>query len=237
MRYELFYWPGIQGRGEFVRLTLEEAGADYADVCRGKAGTEAMFRLMKAGAGNKTPPFAPPFLKAGKQLIAHTANILFWLGPRHGLAPKADPARLWLHQLQLTATDFVKEIHDTHHPVGSFYYYEDQKPEAVRFAEQFRGERAPKYLGYFESVAKAGGGPYLTGRRLTYVDLSMFQLVAGLRYAFPKAMKRLEKKTPRLIDIHDRVSARPNVKAYLASPRRIPFNEHGIFRRYPELDE
>lgn len=236
MRYDLYYWPGIQGRGEFVRLALEEAGADYTDVCRGKAGTDAMFRLMKAGARNRTPPFAPPFLKAGKQLISHTANILFWLGPRHGLAPKADPARLSLHQLQLTATDFVKEIHDTHHPVGSSYYYEDQKPESLRFAEQFRGERAPKYLGYFEGVAKAGGGPYLTGRRLTYVDLSMFQLVAGLRYAFPKAMRRLEKKTPRLVDIHDRVRERPNIKAYLASPRRIPFNEHGIFRRYPELD-
>ena len=34
MRYELYYWPSIQGRGEFIRLTLEEAGADYVDVAR-----------------------------------------------------------------------------------------------------------------------------------------------------------------------------------------------------------
>jgi glutathione S-transferase len=239
MRYDFYYWPGIQGRGEFVRLALEEAGASYDDVCRGNGksgGIDAMFRLMKASAANKTPPFAPPFLKAGKQIISHTANILFWLGGRHGLAPKADAARLWVHQLQLTITDFAKEIHDTHHPVGSSYYYEDQKPEALRFAEQFRNERAPKYLGYLESVTKAGGGPYVTGRRLTYVDLSVFQLVSGLRYAFPRGMKGLEKKTPRLVAIHDSVSERPNIKAYLASPRRIAFNENGIFRRYPELD-
>jgi glutathione S-transferase len=236
MRYDFYYWPGIQGRGEFVRLALEEAGASYDDVCRGKGGTEAMFRLMKASASNKTPPFAPPFLKAGKLTVSHVAAILHWLGPRHGLAPKSDAGRLWLHQLQLTITDFAKEIHDTHHPVGSSYYYEDQKPEALRFADQFRNERAPKYLGYLESVTKANGGPYVAGRRLTYIDLSVFQLVAGLRYAFPRAMKDLEKKTPRLAEIHDRVRERPNIKAYLASPRRIAFNENGIFRRYTELD-
>ena len=236
MRYDFYYWPGIQGRGEFVRLALEEAGAGYDDVCRGNGGTEAMFRLMKASASNKTPPFAPPFLKAGKLTVSHVAAILHWLAPRHGLAPKSDAGRLWLHQLQLTITDFAKEIHDTHHPVGSSYYYEDQKPEALRFAEQFRNERAPKYLGYLEGVAKVAGGPYVTGRRLTYVDLSVFQLIAGLRYAFPQAMKGIGKKTPRLVAIHDRVSARPNIAAYLASPRRIAFNENGIFRRYPELD-
>ena len=35
MVYELHYWPRIQGRGEFVRLALEQAGAEYVDVARG----------------------------------------------------------------------------------------------------------------------------------------------------------------------------------------------------------
>lgn len=236
MRYELYYWPTIQGRGEFVRLALEEARASYTDVARGEAGVDAMLGLMKATAANPRPPFAPPFLAAGKLLLSHTANILFWLGPRHDLAPKAENSRLWLHQLQLTVTDFVKEIHDTHHPVGSSLYYEDQKAESQRVAAQFRDLRAPKYLGYLEAATKAAGGPFVTGRRLTYVDLSVFQLVAGLRYAFPKAMKRFERKIPRLVEIQDRVRERPNIAGYLASPRRIAFNEHGVFRRYPELD-
>lgn len=234
MRYELYYWPGIQGRGEFVRLALEEAGANYVDAAR-EHGTGAMMRMM-AGEGVKTPPFAPPFLKAGKLVIAQVANILLYLGPRHGLAPKPEAGRLWVHQLQLTVTDFVKEIHDTHHPIASSLYYEDQKPEAKRFTGHHIEERVPKYLGYFETVIRTSGGPFLTGRRLTYADLSMFQLVAGLRYAFPKAMMRIEKKVPRLVEVHDRVAARPNIRRYLESERRIPFNESGIFRHYPELD-
>jgi glutathione S-transferase len=234
MRYELYYWPGIQGRGEFVRLALEEAGADYVDAAR-EHGTGAMMRMM-TGEGVKTPPFAPPFLKAGKLVIAQVANILLYLGPRHGLAPKPEAGRLWVHQLQLTVTDFVKEIHDTHHPIASSLYYEDQKPEAKRFTGHQLEERVPKYLGYFEKVIGVSGGPFLTGRRLTYADLSMFQLVAGLRYAFPKAMTRIEKKVPRLVAVHDRVAARPNIGRYLESERRIPFNESGIFRHYPELD-
>ncbi|MDI3468275.1 MAG: Glutathione S-transferase [Pseudolabrys sp.] len=234
MRYELYYWPGIQGRGEFVRLALEEAGANYVDAAR-ERGTGAMMRMM-AGEGVKTPPFAPPFLKAGKLVIAQVANILLYLGPRHGLAPKPEAGRLWVHQLQLTVTDFVKEIHDTHHPIASSLYYEDQKPEAKRFTGHYIEERVPKYLGYFETVIRTSGGPFLTGRRLTYADLSMFQLVAGLRYAFPKAMTRIEKKVPRLVEVHDRVAARPNIRRYLESERRIPFNESGIFRHYPELD-
>jgi glutathione S-transferase len=234
MRYELYYWPGLQGRGEFVRLALEEAGASYVDVAR-EHGTGTMMRMM-AGEGVKTPPFAPPFLKAGKLVIAQVANILLYLGPRHGLAPKAEVGRLWVHQLQLTVTDFVKEIHDTHHPIASSLYYEDQKPEAKRFTGHHLGERVPKYLGYFEKVIEKSGGPFLTGRRLTYADLSMFQIVAGLRYAFPKAMTRIEKKVPRLVGVHDRVASRPNIRRYLESERRIPFNESGIFRHYPELD-
>ena len=232
MKYELYYWPGIQGRGEYVRLALEEAGADYADVAR-ERGTSAMMRMMEDG---RTPPFAPPFLKAGKLLIGQTANILLYLGVRHGLAPKSEAPRLFVHQLQLTVTDFVLEIHDTHHPLGPSLYYEDQRQPAKKRTEEFWKERVLKYLGYFERLLERSGGAYLTGRRLTYMDLSLFQIVAGLRYAFPKRMKAFEGEIPGLVDLHDRVAARPNIKAYLASDRRIAFNEDGIFRRYKELD-
>src|SRR5690349_4707597 len=129
MRYELYYWPSIQGRGEFVRLALEEAGADYVDIARrtGKGfGLPAMNRYIAGGKPAPTP-FAPPFLKAGKLVIGQTANILYYLGPRHGLAPKAEPARLWINQVQLTIADFVAEIHDTHHPIVNSLYYHQQK--------------------------------------------------------------------------------------------------------------
>lgn len=234
MRYQLFYWPGIQGRGEFVRLALEDAGAAYEDVAREKGGMDAMMAMMK---GEKKPPFAPPFLKSGKIVIAQVANILFYLGPRLKLAPKEEGARLWLNALQLTVTDFVKEVHDTHHPVGTGLYYEDQKPEARRYADGFLDERAPKYLGYFERVIEHSGGPFLLGRRISYADLSLFQLVEGMRYAFPKGMKRIERKISKVVAVHDRVAGRPGIEAYLQSPRRIAFNEDGIFRRYPELDK
>lgn len=234
MRYQLFYWPEIQGRGEFVRLALEDAGAAYDDVARKAGGMDRMFAMMSGR--DKHPPFAPPFLKAGKLVIAQVASILFFLGPRLKLSPRDEAGRLWLHQLQLTVTDFVKEIHDTHHPVSSGLYYEDQKPEAKRYTGNFLDERAPKYLGYFESVLKKSGGPYLLGRKATYIDLSMFQLIEGLRYAFPKAANVFERDVPGLIFIRDKVASRPGIKAYLASPRRIAFNEMGIFRRYPELD-
>jgi glutathione S-transferase len=232
MRYELYYWPGIQGRGEYVRLALEEAGADYADVAR-ERGRGAMMKMMEAHSG--TPPFVPPFLKAGRLVIGQTANILLYLGSRHGLAPKAEAGRLWVHQLQLTVTDLVLEIHDTHHPLGPTLYYEDQRSPAKRRTEEFWNERVPKYLGYFERLLE-GRGAYLTGRRLTYIDLSLFQIVDGLRYAFPKRMKAFERAIPGLVGLHDRVAARPNIKAYLASDRRIAFNEDGIFRHYKELD-
>ena len=234
MRYELYYWPGIQGRGEFVRLALEQAGADYLDVARTAHGTSAMMRMVEARSG--TVPFAPPFLKAGKLVIGQTANILQYLGPRHGLSPKTEPARLWLHQLQLTVADFVLEVHDTHHPLGPSLYYEDQRNEAKRRTREFWSERAPKYLGYFERLREGNGGVFLTGRKLTYVDLSLFQIVEGLRYAFPGRMKAFERRIPGLVDLHDRVAQRPNLKAYLASKRRIPFNEEGLFRHYSELD-
>ena len=234
MRYQLYYWPTIQGRGEYVRLALEEAGAAYTDVARSGNGMAAMMKMV--GAGKGVPPFAPPFLKAGNLVISHTANILLYLGSRHGLAPKAEAGKLAVHALQLTITDFVLEVHDTHHPLGPSLYYEEQKAPAKKRTEEFWKDRVPKYLGYFEDLLGANGGAYVTGRRLTYVDLSLFQIVAGLRYAFPKRMKAFERQIPGLIALHDRVAARPNISAYLASDRRIAFNEEGIFRRYKALD-
>jgi glutathione S-transferase len=238
MRYELHYWPSIQGRGEFVRLALEAVGADYVDVARRRgAGLDAMQRLLD-GKTVAHLPFAPPFLRAGKLLIGQTANILLYLGSRHGLAPANEAGRLWAHQLQLTIADLVVEAHDTHHPIASGLYYEDQRPQAKRRAGDFLTSRAPKYLGYFERVLaqNPAGDKHLVGARLTYPDLSLFQIVEGLRYAFPRAMARLEKKHKRVIALHDRVAARPRLAAYLASERRIDFNEQGIFRHYPELD-
>lgn len=238
MPYELYYWPEIQGRGEFVRLALEDAGAKYVDVARQPAnggGVPAMMALID-GKLVKHPPFAPPFLRSGKLLIGQTANILLYLGARHGLAPANEAGRLWTHQLQLTIADFVHEAHDTHHPIASSLYYDDQRPEAKRRAADFRQSRMPKYLHYFEKVLERSGGKYLLGKRVTYADLSLFQVVEGLRYAFPKATARLEKKIPRVIELHHAVTGRPRLKTYLGSERRIAFNEMGIFRQYAELD-
>ena len=236
MRYQLFYWPEIPGRGEFVRLALEDAGAAYDDVARKGGGMSRMMAMMDGGR-DKHPPFAPPFLKAGKLVIAQVAEILFYLGPRLKLGPRDEAGRLWLHQLQLTVTDFVKEIHDTHHPIAGGLYYEDQKAEAKKFTHYFLKDRVPKYLGYFESVLQKSGGPNVLGAKFSTMDLSLFQLIEGLRYAFPKAMTRIERKTPRVVAVRDRVAAWPRIKAYLTSVRRLPFNESGIFRHYPELDE
>jgi glutathione S-transferase len=240
MPYELYYWPSNQGRGEFVRLALEEAAADYIDVGRvaeaDGGGAPAILKLLSAPA-LKTPPFAPPFLKVGDLIIGHTANILMYLGAHHKLAPADEAGRLWAHQLQLSVTDFAKEIHDTHHPVGAAFYYEEQKTEAKRYTENFLKLRAPKFLSYFETVLARNGGHHMVGSELSYVDLSMFQIVAGLRYAFARAMGRLEPSVPRLSALHDAVAARPRVGAYLASSRRMPFDEKGVFRRYPELDD
>jgi glutathione S-transferase len=238
MPYELYYWPTIQGRGEFVRLALEESGAKYVDVARkpGRTGGMPAMMTLLDGKRIKHPPFAPPFLKAGKLLIGQTANILLFLGARHGLAPRNEAGRLWAHQLQLTITDFVAEIHDTHHPIGGGLYYEEQRREAKRRSADFLKSRAPKFLNYFERVLERSGGVHLLGRNLTYADLSLFQIVEGLRYAFPKAMTRLERNVPRVVALHDRVARRPRIAAYLVSERRIAFNQQGIFRRYKELD-
>jgi len=211
MRYELYYWPSIQGRGEFVRLALEEAGADYVDIARrpGKRGVPAMMKILEDKRMAR-PPYAPPFLKAGPLVIAQTANILMYLGQRLNLAPRDEAGKIWAHQLQLTVTDLVVHIHDTHHPVSGWLY--------------------------FERVLQNNGGTHMVGRRISYVDLSMFEIVEGLRYAFPKRMKRFEKKVPGLVALRDRVAKRPRLAAYLASKRRIPFSQWGIYRYFKELD-
>jgi glutathione S-transferase len=241
MKYELYYWPHIQGRGEFIRLALEEGGAEYVDVARlpeaEGGGRAAVSRILEDAAGGRMP-FAPPILKAGKLLISQTASILYYLGPRLDLVPEGEAARLWAHQLQLTLSDLVVEAHDTHHPIAKSLYYEDQKPEAQRRAADFRALRLPKFLGYFERVlaANPAGDSHFIGNALTYVDLSMFQVIAGLNYAFPRALAEMARRHPKLAALHRRVAARPRIAAYLASARRIPFNERGIFRHYPELD-
>jgi glutathione S-transferase len=236
MTYQLHYWPGIQGRGEFVRLALEAAGAPYVDVARLPAseggGARALGHQLTTLA---PPPFAPPVLAADGLVIAQTANILLFLGARHDLAPADEAGRLWVNQLQLTLADLVDETHDTHHPISSGLYYEDQKAEAKQRAGHFIAERAPKHLGYFQRVLEGGGG-WLAGDRLSYADLSLFQVTRGLEYAFPKAMAALAPRIPAVLALADRVAAQPPIAAYLASDRRIPFNEEGIFRHYPELD-
>ena len=238
MRYELYYWPEIQGRGEFIRLSLEDAGADYVDIARlPNKGMSAMLRFLRDHRAEH-PPFAPPFLKAGKTVIGQTANILLFLAPRLALVPQNEKSRLWAHQLQLTIADWVGEVHDCHHPIGSGLYYEDQKQEAKRRAGDFIAQRLPKFIGYFERVLERNpsSDEWMVGAALTYVDLSMAQVIAGLRYAFPVATRKILRGCPRLQALHDKVFARPRVKAYSASGRRLAFNNEDIFRHYRELD-
>lgn len=240
MTYQLHYWPTIQGRGEFVRLALEASGAPYVDVARGHADGQGVAAMQAAMADPRLvhPPFAPPFLVDGDVVVAQTAAILQHLGPALRLVTRNEQARTWTHQIQLTIADMVTEAHDTHHPIASGLYYEDQKAEAKRRAEDFCRHRMPKFLAWFEAILarNPGGSRQLVAGKMSYADLSLFQLVEGLRYAFPKAAARALEAAPLVVALHDRVAALPKVAAYLHSERRIPFNEQGIFRRYPELD-
>lgn len=222
-----------------MRLALEEAGAEYLDIAlvpeKEGGGAPAIVRYLQ-DAGAKRPPFAPPFLVAGRQVIGQTANILLYLGEQHGLAPRDAAGRAWVNQLQLTLVDFVAEIHDTHHPLGPSLYYDEQKPEAKKRTAAFLAGRLPKYLDYFERVLERNGaGPWLVGRRLTYADLSLAQVIAGLQYGFPAATRDALRKRPRLARLHEAVFARPRIRRYLASGRRLAFNNDDVFRRYPEL--
>jgi len=241
MAYELYYWPEIQGRGEFVRLVLEEAAADYRDVARMSVAEGGGIPALLAFFDRTDiahPPFAAPFLKDGEVVVGQTAAILVYLGDRHGLAPHDETGRIWIHQILLTILDLVGEAHDTHHPVSGDLTYEEQKPEALRRAEHFRDKRIPKFLGWFETILERNGrtGPYLLGESVTYSDLALFQVVEGLAYAFPRSSAPVLAAAPRVGALRDAVAARPKIRAYLSSDRRIPFNEQGIFRHYPELD-
>lgn len=245
MAYELIYWPSIQGRGEFIRLALEAAGADYVDVTRsnGKLGRGLPALLATLGdTGQGHPPFAPPILRHGKQVISQTAAILLYLGPRLGLVGKGEPAQLWTHQIQLTIADVLQEAHDTHHPISPTLYYEEQRVEADRRARMFCGARMIKYLAWLDSVLSRNGRNtrarrlHLVGAQLSYVDLSLFQLVEGLHYAFPKATRRALRAAPLVERLHREIPQLPRVADYLGSERRIPFNQDGLFRQYPELD-
>ncbi|HTH77521.1 MAG TPA: glutathione S-transferase, partial [Ramlibacter sp.] len=231
MAYELHYLPSIQGRGEFVRLALEAAGADYVDIAREPGGMKQM-QSYWSDKSVQRPPFACPFLVDGKRVIGQTALILHDLGPKLGLVGASEADRLWTHEIQLTMTDFIAEVHDVHHPVGTSLYYEDQKSESLRRAQEFRGERMPKYLRWFETLLernpkneaaknKPGKMPHLVGGKLSYVDLSLFQIVEGLRYAFPKASAKALKKTPLVLAVHGGVARHKQIAAYLASDRRI----------------
>jgi glutathione S-transferase len=241
MKYELYYWPGIQGRGEYVRLALEFAGAKYVDVAlvpeKKGGGVPALMRYIQ-GSDIERPPFAPPFLKAGKLIIGQTANILEFLGQRLKLAPRDVGGRQWVNQLQLTISDFIVEAHDVHHPIGSGFYYEEQKGPAKRRAKEFLKNRVPKFLGYFERVMERNseGGPGMVGSRLTYADLSLAQVISGLQFAFPRAMKQVMPKHPNLRALHEHVMSRPRIRRYLASRRRLGFNNSDVFRHYRELD-
>lgn len=232
MTYQLWYWPSIPGRGEFVRLPMEAAGIGYEDCARTR-GVEALIADM--GSRTRRRPFAPPYLVLDDDsAIAQTANILVYLGEAHGLAPADLHGRLWVQQVQLTVADLVAEVHQVHHPVGVGLYYEQQKPEAERFAAEFRAQRLPKYLGWFDRAA--GAGDWVGGQAWSYADCALFQIVEGLRYMLPIRMAALEPRYPALIALRDRVAALPAMADYLASGRRIPFNADGIFRHYPELD-
>lgn len=235
MAYRLWYWPSIQGRGEFIRLALEAAGLAYEDCAR-DAGAEAMMADLEARAVKGRGPFAPPYLAFDDHAIAQVANILLFLGQQHDLAPSNLADRYWLNQLQLTIADVVAEVHNVHHPVGVMDYYDDQRVEAARAAVQFRDERLPKYLDHFEDAARQAPGDWLIDHRWTCCDTSLFQLVEGLRYMFPRRMTTLEPDYPHLLRIHAAVRDLPGIRAYLNSQRRLPFNEDGIFRHYAELD-
>lgn len=235
MTYDLWYWPGLPGRGEFVRLFLELHGLSYRD-CGPDEGAEALMDDLKSRQGKVGEPYAPPYLADGDICVSQVAHILAYLSDKHGPTVEDKQLLFWLIQLQLDITDIVAEVHDVHHPVASGLYYDDQKDAAARAAKDFREERIPKWFAHFERAAGAVDGDWIGGARPSHVDTSLFQLIEGLEYAFPKRMKAVRGDYPKLFALRDSVRDLEPVAAYLASDRRQAFNEDGIFRHYPELD-
>ena len=241
MSYDLYYWPMIPGRGEYVRIVLEAGEADYRDVARlpesEGGGMDAMAAFMQ-GEGSRFIPFAPPFLVDGDVVVPQSSLGAAYAGEKLGLAPDGEVERQFARAVAVTTADLVAEAHDVHHPVGSGLYYEDQKAEARRRAEGFREERIPKFLGWYESLLanNPSGSDFLVGKAMTYADLGLFHTVAGLYYAFPRRMAAIEAEYANIAELVAKVTAVPSVAAYLRSERRLAFNESGIFRHYPELD-
>lgn len=238
--YELIYWHMIPGRAEFVRLLFEEAGEEYVDVARRAeekdgTGAECVRRYVTGEAPGSAATYAPPILRVGTLVLSQTANICLFLGRRFGMVGDEEEDWHTANQCAMTVMDVVREAHDTHHPLGSSLYYDDQKEAAKRNADQFLDARLPRFLAYFARTLENSDGPYLLGD-FTYVDLMLFQLMEGLKYAFPHGFEDKVSQTGRLLELHDRVCTRPRIEAYRASDRRMDFNEHGIFRQYPALD-
>ncbi|MCJ1456587.1 hypothetical protein MMC28_006949 [Mycoblastus sanguinarius] len=244
--YELLYWPSHPGRGEHIRLCFEEAGIPYKDTTNEskEKGMSALLSLISpeaTGTAANPPPFAPPMLRHGDLLLAQAPNILLYIGPRLGLVPDHENALYHVNQLALTALDGLSnEVHDTHHPVGVNLYYEEQKAEALKKSEDFRERRLPKFLGYFERVLAgeaSNGGEWLYGGQLTYADLVLWQCLDGVRFAFPNCFERARKsgEYTKVFGLMEQVEKRENIKSYLKSERRQPYN-NGIYRYYPELD-
>ncbi len=240
MTFELFYWPGLQGRGEFVRLAFEATGTPYVEIVQGNGPGQGMDGLLHAMDDPvcMDPPYAPPFLRVGDELIGQTANILAYLGPLLGLVGESPRARRWVNQLQLTLADLVAEVHDGHHPIASRLYYSNQRTEARKRTADLIDYRLPKFFGYFERVLANNPQPggWLSEGAMSYADLSLFQVIEGLYYAFPRAMAGFGKAFPRCLAVRDAVARQPRIASYLKSSRRIPFNTTGIFRHYKELD-
>ncbi|KAF1816408.1 glutathione S-transferase protein-like protein [Eremomyces bilateralis CBS 781.70] len=251
--YHLIYWPDIPGRGEFVRLAFEAAGTAYLDVSNASsAGVKPVLSLISdkhVGDDVGNPPiFAPPALKIvdgkgeGKDLLIHqTPNILAYLGERLGLIGEEEGDKYHVSQVALTALDLCDECHDTHHPVSVVKYYAEQKEEALKKAEDFRASRIPKFFGYFERVLKSNEseakGKYLVGSKLTYADTTVWQVVNGVSYAFPKEVEARKKDYPLLFEtFYPGIQEEKGIKQYLASDRRLSYSD-GIFRHYPELDQ